>query len=152
MAATESVRELILQNIATTLATIDGEDPYWTPVAHVQRVIAIPSEFNDDQKPGILVLNGGQQEEITTHHSYQVMHDMPIGIIGVMDRAEGDVGALANRFIKDVTIAMMADVTRGGYATDTRKTYQVDQSNLFGDLVIIEIEFNIRYHTDGREE
>jgi hypothetical protein len=77
---------------------------------------------------------------------------MPVGIVGVIDRTSSDEGTLVSRFMKDVGIAVMADVTRGGYANQTFKTRQLNASNLFGDLGIFEIELHIIYHCNAREE
>lgn len=152
MARAESKRELILQNIRTTLEGIDGEDPYWTEVKSVKRVPFVPTQFEGEEKPGLLVIATGEREEVENQPAHHDRRTMPVGIIGVMDRPAGDEGAAANRFMQDVTRAMMADVTRGGLASMTFKTYQLDGSNTFGDLAVFEIEFNIRYHCDGREE
>jgi len=150
--ATESKREMILQNLKTTLEGINGENPYWTDVKKVRRVPFVPTEFEGEEKPGLLIVATGEPEEIENQHGYHDKRDLKVGIVGVMDRPEGDVGTAVNRFMKDVGIAVMADTTRGRYATQTFKTRQLDASNLFGDLCLFEIELNIRYHCDGREE
>ena len=54
--AAESKRELILQNLKTTLEGINGEDPYWTEVKTVKRVPFVPTEFEGEDKPGLLIV------------------------------------------------------------------------------------------------
>jgi len=150
--ATEPIRELILQNLKTTLEGINGENPYWTAVKTVRRVPFVPTEFEGEEKPGLLIVATGEPETIENQPSYHDKHDLRVGIVGVMDRPKDDVGTAVNRFMKDVGVAVMADVLRGGYASQTFKTSQLDASNLFGDLCLFEIELNIRYHCDGRSE
>jgi len=149
---TESKRELILQNLETTLGAIDGDDPFWTEVKSVKRVPFVPMEFEGEDKPGLLIVATGEPETIENQFNYHDKRDLKIGIVGVLDRPRGDQGTAINRFMKDVSIAVMADVTRGGLASMTFKTRQLDASNLFGDLAMFEIELSIRYHCDGREE
>ena len=150
--ADESKRELILQNLKTTLEGINGEGPYWTEVKKVRRVPYVPTEFEGEEKPGLLIIATGEPEDIENQPGYHDKRDLKVGIVGVMDRPQDDIGTAVNRFMKDVGIAVMADVTRGGHATQTFKTRQLDASNLFGDLCLFEIELNIRYHCDGRSE
>ncbi|MBA7544243.1 hypothetical protein ES705_36595 [subsurface metagenome] len=150
--ADESKREMILQNLKTTLEGINGAGQYWNEVKSVKRVTFVPTEFEGEDKPGLLIVATGEPETIENQHGYHDKRDLKVGIIGVMDRPDGDEGTAVNRFMKDVGIAVMADVTRGAYATQTFKISQLDASNLFGDLCLFEIELNIRYHCDGREE
>ena len=152
MARTESKRELILANLVTTLEGINGVDPYWTKVAKVRRAAFVPTEFEGEEKPGLLVVATGEPEKIESKPGFQEKRDLRVGIIGVMDRPHADEGTAINRFMKDVSRAVMADVTRGGLSTMTFKTYQLDQSNLFGDLGLFEMELSITYHCDGRNE
>jgi len=150
--AEEPKRELILQDLETTLTAIDGEGPYWTEVKTVKRVPLVPTEFEGEDKPALLIVATGEPEEIENQMSYHDKRDLRVGIIGVMDRPKDDTGTAINRFMKDVGVAVMVDVTRGGYASQTFKTRQLDASNLFGDLCLFEIELTIRYHCDGRNE
>lgn len=150
--ATESKRELILQNLKTTLEGINGLDPYWTAVQSVKRMPFVPTEFEGEDKPGLLIVATGEPEEMENQHNYHDRRDLRVGIIGVMDRPGNDEGTAINRFMRDVSIAVMNDVTRGGYAAMTFKTRQLDASNLFGDLCLFEIELSIIYHCDGRTE
>jgi len=152
MAAVESTRENILANIVTALAAIDGTGDYWTNIITSKRVLEIPTDLEVEEKPAIMVITAGAVELIENQHSYHDVHTMPVGIIGVLDRTETDIGTAINRLMKDISIAMIADVTRGGYASMTWKRSQVDQSVYFGNLGVCEMEFAIRWHCDGREE
>lgn len=152
MARTESKRELILQELKMTLAGINGTGDYWTTVRSVKRVPVVPSEFEREDKPGLLIVATGEPETIENQPSFRDKRDLKIGIIGVLDRAHGDEGTEVNRFMADVHRAVMADVTRGGNANMTFVTRQLDVSNLFGDLGIFEIELNVRYFCDARAE
>ncbi len=149
---TESKRELILQDLKTTLLAIDGTGDYWTTVKSVKREPFVPTEFEREDKPGLLIVATGEPETIENQPGYRDKRDMAVGIVGVLDRPNGDEGTAVNRFMMDVSRAVMADVTRGGQASMTFKKSQNDFSNLFGDLGIFEIELSIRYHCDGREE
>jgi hypothetical protein len=152
MALTESTRELILQNLKTTLEGIDGTGDYWTTVASVKRVPSVPTQFEGEDKPGLLIVATGEREEIVNQPGYHDRRDMRVGIIGVMDRPAADEGTALNRFMKDVGIAVMADVTRGGNASQTFIKSRLDASNLFGDLGLFEMELSIIYHCDARTE
>jgi hypothetical protein len=149
---TESKRELILQNLESTLAVIDGTGEFWTKVRSIRRVTVVPNEFEREDKPGLMIVATGEPETIENQPCYRDKRVMSVGIVGVLDRPRDDEGTAVNRFMKDVAIAVMADVTRGGYAGMTFKKSQNDFSNLFGDLGIFEIELSIEYHCDGRRE
>ena len=159
--ATESKRELIIQNLKTTLEGINGSDPYWTDVRSVTRVNTLPTDFEGEEKPSLKIVLPGEQETNEPKHGYHDVRTMRIGIVGILDVQNNDEdfkGQAVNRFMKDVTVAVMADVTRGAFsdteknASDTRKTYQQDLSNLFGDLGIFEMELAIRYHCEAKVE
>jgi len=150
--AVESTRENILANIVTTLAGINGAGDYWTNITTVKRVLEIPTDLEGEEKPAILVVPTGEIELIENKHAYQDVHTMPVGVIGVLDRAEADTGTAINRLMKDISIAMMADVTRGSYASMTWKRSQTDQSVYFSTLSLCEMDFAIRWHCDGRNE
>lgn len=152
MAKTESTRELILQNLKTVLGDIDGTGDYWTAVRSVKRVPYVPSDLESGEKPGLLIIATGEPETIENQPNYRDKRDLAVGIVGVLDRPVGDEGTAINRFMADVSRAVMADVTRGGKASMTFKRSQLDGSNLFGDLGAFELEFIVRYHCDGREE
>jgi len=84
--AEEPKRELILQDLETTLTAIDGEGPYWTEVKTVKRVPLVPTEFEGEDKPALLIVATGEPEEIENQMSYHDKRDLRVGIIGVMDR------------------------------------------------------------------
>ena len=150
--ATESKRELILQNLKTTLEEIDGNDPYWTEVKEVKRVPFLPTEFEGEDKPGLMIVSSGEPESIDNKPGYHDRRNLNLGIVGILDRPSGDIGTAVTRFMKDIHIALMVDVTRGGNATETFIVRQLDASNLFGDYGLFEIELNIIYHCDARLE
>lgn len=149
--ADESKRELILADIATTLAITAGST-YWTTVEKVTRVLSIPQDLQGEARPGILVIASGQPEEIEQQHSNRSVHTMAVGIIGILNRQPGDIGTALNRFMKDITVAMATDTTRGGNASMTWVRSKLDASNAFGPIAVCEMDFAIRYHTDSREE
>ena len=151
--AVEATRENILANIVTVLSTIDGTGDYWTNVISVNRVLEIPADLEVEEKPAIMVIPTGAVELIENQHSYNDVHTMPVGIVGILDRSDtGNRGQAINRLMKDISIDMIADVTRGGYASMTWKRSQIDQSVYFGSLEVCEMEFAIRWHCDGRNE
>ena len=153
--ADEPKRELIVQNLKTTLEGIDGQEPYWTEVKSVKRVNTVPSDLEGEEKPGLLIALPGAEESNEPKHNFHDVRTMKVGIVGIIDvQNESDEykGRLVNRFMKDVSAAVMVDVTRGKQASMTEKTFQQDLSNLFGDLGLFEMELNIRYHCDGKIE
>lgn len=152
MARTESKRELILANLKTTLAAINGVDPYWTTVKSVKRVPTVPTQFEATEKPGLLIVATGEPETIENLPGFRDRRTMAVGIIGVLDLLSTDEGTQVDRFIKDVNIAVKADVTRGGYASMTFTKSQNDATGLFRDLGIFEIELAIVYHCNAQEE
>jgi hypothetical protein len=150
--AAEPKSELILQNLKTSLQGIDGSDPYWTTVASVRLTPSVPQDLEGEEKPGLLIIPSGEPtviEHKPDYHDRRVMH---VGIIGVLSRAKSDDGTALRRLMKDISVAVMADVTRGGNATMTKVDKQLDASNIFGDLSVCEIELSIIYHCDGRVE
>jgi len=153
--ADEPKRELIIQNLKTTLEGIDGNDPYWTDVRSVKRVNTVPSDLEGEEKPGLLIMLPGAEESNEPKHNFHDVRTMKVGIVGIIDvqnESDETKGQLVNRFIKDVSLAVMADVTREKKASMTEKTFQRDLSNLFGDLGLFEMELAIRYHCDAKIE
>ena len=150
MPAAEPKRELILANLKTTLAAINGAGYYWTTVKTVKRVPSVPADLEGEQKPGLLIVATGEKETIENEFSNRDRCTMAVGIIGVLNRPAADEGAAINRFMQDVRLAIMADPSRGGYATMTSLSSEIDFSNLFGDLCAFEMEIHIRYHCNAK--
>lgn len=141
------VKELILQNMETTLAAINGGSDYYTTVAVVDRINVIPIEIRE--YPAIIITPIGtdydQPGEATTlalAGNYRVRLTLVV-------RTRTDPSMTIENFVRDVHTALIVDITRGGYAINTRMLSddvfyptQIEEPVAIADCVI-----DVRYRT-----
>ena len=116
----EPVKELILQDLETTIAAIAAGSDYYTTVQEVTRLEAEPTTVSrypvvilsplgtDYDQPGTSTVN-----TITGH--YRVRATLIV-------RTRTDTALAVERFVRDVQKSILVDVTRGGRAIDTYMT------------------------------
>lgn len=117
-----SVRENILGNLKTT---IEGIAPGGTPAAGYTTPIKQVFRWGMDgallQDSPVVVL--GDVNETYTQNSLQLLHRTMTVVLEGWHRVEFDaddtVGGVVTAFIADLEKALMVDVSRGGYASDT---------------------------------
>jgi len=133
--AVTSKQESILANIVTTLKTINATGNYNLNFgSNVWRTLRMLDELSDSEVPGAcildeddVILTPGTNNEYTTGEggTSDVKNGWPILIIAYVKTSTQDIafeGLLQKELIKaysDVTVAMLADITRGGYAIST---------------------------------
>jgi hypothetical protein len=132
MAITSS-QESIMANIATTLANIDGTGNYNLDLgSNIWRVYRHPADIPDDSFPCACVVDDFDtqymaltaNEYTTGQNQSDVFSGWPVGIVTYHKLATDAAltGTLQKEQIQmfsDVTIAMLADPTRGGNALST---------------------------------
>tara|TARA_R110002020_G_scaffold425054_3_gene634469 strand:+ start:2030 stop:2503 length:474 start_codon:yes stop_codon:yes gene_type:complete len=141
------VKELILQDIETTLAAITAGSAYYTSVAVVDRINTIPVEIRD--YPAIVLTPLGTD--------YDQPGDARTTAIGanyrvratLVARTRTDAAATIENFIRDVHKALLVDITRGGEAINTRMLSdsvfyptQIEEPVAIADCII-----EVRYRT-----
>lgn len=121
----DSIRELIIKNVKTTLEGITLAAGYTNAVASVQRFrqsgqsqVAFPMiiirEGAETSKDGPMGISPKITHQLTIDLLLIVVHDE------ATDARQSD--EVMNSFLADVQKAMLVDRTRGGYAVETNLT------------------------------
>jgi hypothetical protein len=116
----DSLRELVMKNIKTTLATITTGGGYANTVASVQRYRT--GGQSQTVFPMIIIREGAEtsKDEPLGKISHQLAVDLLLIVVHdpATDARESD--EVMNSFLADVQKAMLTDRSRGGYAVDTK--------------------------------
>ena len=115
----DSIRELIQKDIDTTLKTISKDNGYSNDIVSVQRFKQQGNSFA--KCPVIVQYAGDETKEPGPDPMTSCKFPVYIGIFIKHDsNADSkDTDELINSFLADIEKALMADVTRGGYAEST---------------------------------
>lgn len=138
------VKEAILQNLETVLATISAGSDYYTNVATVTRINAVPIDL--PEFPAIVLSPlgteydpPGQATTLAIAGHYRIRATLVV-------RTRSDAVAALENFIRDVHRCILLDTTRGGLAVDTRllsdEVYyptDIDEPVALAELVILVI-------------
>ena len=141
----EPIRELVLQNVETTLKTIVQGDNYWNTVADVRRVLDDPHTAEGRTlyvyKPGDEVF----EYDGSGAASSSVMTKMAIDVIAVVEITEASATE-SQRLAADIERAMLQDRQRGTTALNTniKSRTVVDGETEGGQMVI---SFEVIYRT-----
>lgn len=151
--SSESKRELIIADIETVLGGIDGLDPYWTNVASVDRTPVVPTTIPAEDKPCALILTSAQPEKAAHKHNHQDRRELQLTIAGIMDTPSSDANRALNRFMQDVTVALMDDPARSGHAAETViVSRQETTASADATVLTFEVKITVVYFCDSREE
>ena len=141
----EPIRELVLQNVETTLKTIVQGDNYWNTVADVRRVLDDPHTAE-----GITLYIFSPGDEVFEYDgsgaaSSSVMTKMAIDVIAVVEITEASATE-SQRLAADIERAMLQDRQRGTTAINTniKSRTVVDGETEGGQMVI---SFEVIYRT-----
>ena len=142
----DSLRELILQNVETTLEGITTGAGYEQTVNHVVRGKLNPG--TPEQYPLIVIYEAPMTAE-TEHYGSTTKH-LQLSL-EVWTKSGGDnPSVVINKLLADIEKALEAAPTRGGYAIDTwylgdELVFSTTDDSEIGALVFIQINFrNIR--------
>lgn len=140
----DTVRQKILENVATTLEGINGAGTYRTAVQKVAVVGLNAMEVST--YPFIAV--GIPRYEFDDGVYPLISTDMRFSLLLVIRTGTNAVAAMHD-FLSDVQLALQADVTRGGYAGDTHVRGDApfvpeDSSPIYGTEVEIHVQY--RHH------
>lgn len=145
----EPIRELVLQNVETTLKTIVQGDNYWNTVADVRRVLDDPHTAE-----GITLYIFSPGDETVEHDGKGtnfscVQTIMSIDVIAVVEITEASATE-SQRLAADIERAMLQDRQRGTTALNTRIKSRtiVDGETEGGQMVI---SFDVTYRTQFGE-
>ena len=140
-----SKRELILQDLVTTLRNIKKDNGYNYTVKTVTRTQEGWDKFPTTALPALVITD--DREEIT-YIAQRVHNRLFVTIRGILDHSE-TASQDMNKLIEDVKLALGKDVTRGGYASDTQITTiltfqrpEMPRSTIFFQLLITYEELN----------
>lgn len=142
-----TVRENIMANIATVLATITVANGYANTVGSVQRWKQNGNPLTT--VPAIIIHEGAESNEdkpdpLTNCHLsvYLALY------IRESEDAAAGTGTTLNSLLGDIVKALKVDITRGGYAADTTKKgdapFEVVEGEAYAGLVI-ELDIHYRY-------
>ena len=141
-----TVRELILANIKTTLEGIIAGAEYGNTIASVQRwkqsgniltsvpcIIVNAGQENLEQRPGLKT-----SQKLTATIDLWTRHDETVN--------PGSTDSYLNNLLGDIKKILMVDYTRGGYAVNTRIMsiipFESTQGQPYAGLIIdCEIEY-----------
>lgn len=116
-----SKRKLILDNIATVLATIATGSGYNFTIGQVQRGLKAYTEVPEDKFPSLFIVGGDEDRRDETNLGF--LSDMDVHIVGYVKGADAadavQLEQYVDNLIEDVTKALYVDHTRGGNAVYT---------------------------------
>jgi hypothetical protein len=138
--ALDSVREKILDNLASTLTAI-APPSYASTVATVKR---FEGPFEITSYPGICIVPG---QETTDDTRISILsHELPVTLVlAVYDSQWREI---LNKLLADVRVAVLADWTRGGNALTTRVTNQeVVDSSPSQPIALAQMDLVVLYRT-----
>ncbi len=122
----DSIRELILKNIKTTLEGVTVANGYLTTLASVQRFLQ-PGQ-TVASVPVVLILEGDDnvdQDGPQSGANSLVTRTLNVALLILhrqdMDTATDSASEAMNDIIADIQQAMQVDYQRGGYALDTNE-------------------------------
>lgn len=116
-----SVRESIILNLATLLATITSVNGYSNTIASVQRWKQHGNAFVD--VPLIIIQEDSESRKEDTFSLTSCTMTVVLELWHRQDPASNDgTFVILNSLLADITKALKIDITRGGYALDTSVT------------------------------
>jgi hypothetical protein len=116
--SSDIIRELILKNLQTTLAAITAGEVYANTIASVQRWSQRGQTFS--AMPTIIINAGPEEKKPEPNPLATCTFNVYIDIW--TNHEESDTRSsdeILNSLLGDVEKALIADITRGGYAIDT---------------------------------
>lgn len=118
---TASLRESILDNIVSTMTAIAASGTYNYTPGLVQLGLLNYAAVPEDKFPALFVAGADEKRVNVTNR--EIRSDLTASIVGYVKATDAADSPLLerqlSRLIRDVTIALMADITRGGYAVLT---------------------------------
>lgn len=141
----ESVREQILENIVTTLETIDRESGYFFTVAKANRHVG---GVGSVQQSPTLFVNVGAEQVVTKVHDYNTM-SMALTVEAWVRSDKSTLARDVERILADIRQVIQVDYTRGGLAIQTdyagcTEPVITDAEVMWGT---IGVQFNVLYRT-----
>ena len=145
-----TVRELILQNIKTTLEGISIANGYNNDFENVQRYDVHNSTLVN--LPCIIMSVVGEEKQLSPHPFFTCT--MRVSIDVFFTQAEDDTTSTyqyINSFLGDVEKAIMQDVYRGSLADNTiitgNEAFEIGEKTSFSGVIIdIEIQYKHKYN------
>lgn len=147
------VREIVLANLQTELEVLYTADAaYNTVVMKVTRDIKPLNQFVRASEFPLIQIKAGTQDINTDERERtfdEVAHLLTVDIECALQARE-NVSTALNRLIEDVVKVVLADITRGGCATDTDflGVTEIDELMLKNDAAVsFNLTFEILYST-----
>ncbi len=140
-----SIREYIMDNLIASIRNVKKANGYDNDVSD-ERVFRASPSVDTNAFPSVYVFEGDEMivEREMFGSNTKVIKDMEV-LVEVWDSSYDDIAERINSLEADTIKAIMADSTRGGYASYTEQTgstpFFIDNNNIGGRI----IAFTIRY-------
>ena len=144
-----SIRDTIIAEIKTTLASITTGNGYNLTVNDISEILKNPvtSEIQENDLPALVVLDG---EEVTEDGDVDsVVNVLDVLIVGYVkeNRNETSAAPQLRKLMADVEKCLMVDRFRGGYANNTIVRRKVTDQGSLLPYGIMNMNFDIEYLT-----
>ncbi len=143
------IRQQVMDDIKTTLASISTGGGYYNDVTNVVRGSITPTTFK--VFPAIAFDDTGESyDRLNNHILGKSLNVTVLGLLKVhKDTGEASVRAAASELLADIETALMVDRCRGGVATDTLLIRNDIQSGeAISPLVFVLVELTVKYRTN----
>jgi hypothetical protein len=146
MTETKSIRQLVMDDLVTTLNNIKTAKGALINVESVYTIKVNPRQLK--AYPGIIVI---PDKEILDQNTYPLFCTCRLSLaLECWLKEQDDIVSEGNKFLAEVQKAIEADNTRGGNAIDTALTgvdyYYFKETAPLGCLIItVEISYRYRY-------
>lgn len=140
-----SIREYVQVNVESAIAGVTTANGYTNTVRHHERARVAPY---DGPFPAVFIYDGGDtlQEEQSWCLAWIMTQELHCWLKSAT--AAANLAGEVNAFLADITKAVMADRTRGGYAIETKvravSPVTVTGDNMGGFVVSVEIEYRTK--------
>ena len=150
----DSIRELIMKDLETTMALINGTGPYTRNIASIQRFEQDGNSF--DAQDTIVLAGGDESEEYGPDPLKSITLNVELDLWTRHDKAADafSTDELLNQYISDIKRAVMVDHTRGGNAQQTDITGSIPFETSEGAYfvgIMFQIEIKYRHNVFNTE-
>jgi hypothetical protein len=147
----DSIRELIFQNIKTTLQGILQRDGYENNI-DAENVILIHGKRDDSayKEPIIYIYPGQERTNLEKGEKGYDYNELEVQIEAFIRGTKDTMNTNINKMLADLKKALGADHTRGGYAVDTifigNESFLTDlTSEKAGIVLALQVDYEHKY-------
>ncbi len=141
-------RQLIFENVKAAFDLILASSGYNADVKYTGIGYKHYTEIPEDKFPAVMVAGANEKRENSTNMGFT--SDMAISVVGFVRSSDANDPAVLerdlNKFIRDVTKALYADPTRGGYSTYTEIGEVPTDKGALQPYAMFEMIVHVEYH------